>query len=233
MEEYNKILDKFVGQKIRERRKALGLTQAELADLLGLSHQQVQRYESGENTISMACVLTIARALNVKPEHFYENAPPSQEDERKNHDGIILRDTERAIRVLLVEDDYSEELLFRKAAEKSSVASEIRAIQNPESVMDYLVNTKAAEKPDLVIMDINMPHLNGIELLKKIRENDKLRNMPVIMLTNSVRTKDMLESYESFANGFVQKNSDLLKFFEDVDLILKYWSKTVILPSIA
>ncbi len=230
MEDYNKILAKFVGQKIRERRKALSLTQAELADLLGLSHQQVQRYESGENTISMATVLTLSKALNVKPEYFYENAPGAGEPERRS--GIMVREPNRPIRLLLVEDDYSEELLFRKAAEKSPMPAEIRAIQNPENVMSYLQNDRT-ELPDLIILDINMPHLNGIELLKQIRQDARLKNLPVVMLTNSVRTKDMLESYESFANGFIQKNSDLLRFFEDVDLILRYWSRTVVLPSVA
>jgi CheY-like chemotaxis protein len=236
VEEHNKILDKFVGSKIRERRKALCLTQAELAELLRLSPQQVQRYESGENTISMTSVLTISKVLNVKPEFFYENAPFSEEPERAKASGIILKETNRTIRILLVEDEHSDELLFRKAAEKSSVPSDIRAIQNPENVMDFLLNHKTkynAEQPDLVIMDINMPRLNGIELLKKIRDDEKLKHLPVIMLTNSVRSKDMLESYASFANGFVQKNSDLLKFFEDVDVILQYWCRTIVLPSAA
>ncbi|MDD4617088.1 MAG: response regulator [Alphaproteobacteria bacterium] len=232
MEDYNKILAKFAGNKIKERRKALGLTQAELADLLGLSHQQVQRYESGENTISMACVLSVSKALNVKPEYFYEDAPESGEPDRRSGSGIIVREPNRPIKILLVEDDYSEELLFRKAAGKSAVPNEVHALQNPENAIGYLHNEKTL-RPDLMILDINMPHLNGIELLKKIRADAQLKNLPVLMLTNSVRTKDMLESYESFANGFVQKNSDLLRFFEDVDLILQYWSRAVILPSVA
>ena len=236
MEEHNKILDKYVGLKIRERRKALGLTQAELAEVLALSHQQIQRYESGENTISMASVLRIAQALNVKPDCFYENAPLSATADEDTTNGMIVKTTNRPIRVLLVEDVTTDELLFRKAAEKSSVASDVRTIQNPENVIDFLLkhNTKNDEEtPDLVVLDINMPQLNGLELLKKIKENTAIKYLPVIMLTNSVRSKDMLESYANHANGFVQKNSDLLEFFEDINLILQYWSRAIVLPSAA
>ncbi len=236
MEEHNKILDKYVGLKIRERRKALGLTQAELAEVLALSHQQIQRYESGENTISMASVLRIAQALNVKPDCFYENAPLSKTADEDTSNGIIVKTTNRPIRVLLVEDVTTDELLFRKAAEKSSIASDVRTIQNPENVVDFLLKHKAKndeETPDLVVLDINMPQMNGLELLKKIKENVTLKYLPVIMLTNSVRSKDMLESYANHANGFVQKNSDLLEFFEDINLILQYWSRAIVLPSAA
>jgi two-component system, chemotaxis family, response regulator Rcp1 len=235
VEEHNKILDRFVGLKIRERRKFLGLTQAELADLLSLSHQQVQRYESGENTISMVRILKVAKALNVRPEYFYENAPVSEDFERGDAKGIIMK-TNRPIKILIVEDTYSDELLFRKAVEASSVQANIHAIQNPKDVMDFLLNHKTGhdkELPDLIILDINMAHLNGLDLLKQIKGETKLKTIPVIMLTNSVRSKDMLEAYANSANGFVQKNSDLLEFFEDVDLILQYWSRTIILPSAA
>ena len=232
MEEHNKILDKHVGLKIKERRKTLGMTQGDLAHILGLSHQQIQRYENGENTISMSRVLEIAKRLNVKPDYFYENAPLSDALAKDKREGIITREPNRAMRILLVEDTYSDEILFRKAAEKSAIRTEIHALQNPESVMAFLLQ-QGRTKPDLILLDINMPRLNGLDLLKKIKGDATLKNLPVVVLTNSVLSKDMLNAYESYANGFVQKNSDLLEFFTDVDLILQYWNRVIVLPSAA
>ena len=148
VEEHNKILDKYVGLKIRERRKALGMTQAELAEVLALSHQQIQRYESGENTISMASVLRIAQALNVKPDCFYENAPLSKTADEDTSNGIIVKTTNRPIRVLLVEDVTTDELLFRKAAEKSFGCERTRTGSQLES-MCYLPNAPREVGTDL------------------------------------------------------------------------------------
>ncbi|MFZ4761437.1 MAG: response regulator [Alphaproteobacteria bacterium] len=236
MEENNKLLDKHVGHKIKERRKILGLTQAELADILGLSHQQIQRYESGENTVSMSRMLEIADGLNIKAGYFYENAPLARPCEQKQANGIITKVMERPLRILLVEDTSSDELLFRKAVSKSNIEADIHVITNPENVMDFLHNHQlkyGAEPPDIAIVDINLPRINGLMLLKKIKSDHQWKSLPVIMLTNSIRSKDMQDAYANHANGFIQKNSDLLGFYEDVSILLQYWSKIVILPSAA
>ena len=236
MEEDNKVLDRYIGLRIRERRKSMGMTQADLAALLSISHQQIQRYESGENTLTMVRILEIARCLNTKPDYFYENAPLPDRTKDGNDDNQTLKPLNRPLRLLLVEDTYSDELLFRKAVEKGAVPTEIHTINDPEKVMTYLGNHSAkdaSKRPDLLILDINMPRLNGITLLKMIKGKTELKNLPVIMLTNSIRSKDMLDSYDNFANGYVQKNSDLLEFFDDINLILQYWSRAIILPNAA
>ena len=231
-EQNNKILDKHIGNKIRERRKALGLTQGDLAQIIGISHQQVQRYESGENPLSMSRVLEIANVLNIKPDYFYENLPVSKNAGQKPQEGIIYKDTTRPLRLLLVEDNMTDEVLFRKAVANSEILAELHVIQTPEKVADYLKND-ANVRPDILILDINMPRMNGIELLKKIKADAKLRVLPVIMLTNSIRSKDMLDAYANHAGGFIQKNCELKEFYEDISRTLQYWQKTMVLPNSA
>jgi CheY-like chemotaxis protein len=235
-EENNKILDKHVGHQIKERRKVLGLTQTELAEILGISFQQVQRYESGENTISLPRILEIANILNVKPNFFYDHAPVEAFQGKRPTPDIICKDLARPLRILLVEDTPSDELLFRKAVERGAIECDIHAIQDSQKVMDFLCHHKVKygmEKPDLIILDFNMPRLNGLGVLKKIKNDPQLKLIPVIMLTNSVRSKDMMDAYRYNANGFIQKNSDLHGFYDDVNRTLEFWSKTVVLPSVA
>ena len=226
IEDNNKILDRYVGARLRDRRKALNLTQAELADLVGLSHQQVQRYESGENTISMARVLEFSRSLNVKLEYFYDNAPLTQESPSR---GIIQKKTERTLKLILIEDDPNDVLLFRKAVEKSSIAAEVEVVQIPEKAIDFTHQ----RKPDLIILDVNMPRINGLQLLQKLKADEQLRVVPVVMLTNSIRSKELLEAYANHASGFIQKSSDLHQFYADIHQLLSYWSQAMVLPSAA
>lgn len=229
-EQNNKILDKHIGSRIRQRRKDIGLTQGELAQIIGISHQQIQRYESGENPLSMSRVLEIANILNVKPDYFYENIQTTNENGKKIAAGIIQKDATRPLQILLVEDNITDEVLFRKAVADSSVSAEVSVVQTPEKVIEYLKNTVL---PDIIVLDINMPRMNGIELLKEIKSNAKLRMLPVIMLTNSIRSKDMLDAYANHASGFIQKNCELEEFYQDINLVLQYWSRTIILPSAA
>src|ERR1700722_9591758 len=130
----DRILDKHIGNKIKERRKALVLTQTELAKILGLSHQQVQRYESGENAPSMARLLEIANVLNVKPDYFYADAPKPRKTQTAANDDTIIKELGRPMRLLLIEDNPTDEILFRKAAEQNPVACTVRTIADPRQV---------------------------------------------------------------------------------------------------
>lgn len=231
MDEDNKILDRFIGQKIKDRRKALDLTQGELAQVLGVSHQQVQRYESGENTITVSRLLEIARCLNVNLDYFYAQVPTRQMDGKMAEQGLIGRGRHRPLRLLLVEDSASDELLFRKGMEKSGVPVDFHAIQKPESVAPYLLEyAKGRPLPDVIVMDINMPRLNGIDLLRQIKSYPQLSIIPIVMLTNSARSKDLTDAYAEHASGYIQKNSDLIGFFKDIELLLRYWSQVVLVP---
>ncbi len=164
----------------------------------------------------MARLLEIANVLNANPQYFYENAPLPRKERHAAGGNHQQRAWARPLRLLLVEDNPTDELLFRKAASKSAVVCDIHTIHHAREVIDFLHNhyTKfGAERPDMIVLDINMPQIDGLTLLKKIKEDEALQPIPVIMLTNSIRTKDMMEAYKYNSNGFIQKNSDLMGFF--------------------
>ena len=197
--------------------------------MLGVSAQQVQRYESGENGVALGKLPLLASTLNVKPNYFTDDLPVDKVIGNAVS-GVIKRGLHRPLRILLVEDDTNDVLLFQTALSKTTHQATLHHLQKADQVLDYLNRCNAGNVPDIMLLDINMPRITGIEVLKQVKTSQH-KKIPIIMLTNSVRSKDMLACYEQHASGFIQKSADLKQFCDDVDRILCYWSGMVILPS--
>ena len=227
-------IDLYIGNKIRERRKQLKLSQQELATILGISYQQLQKYESGNTPLTLVRLFQIAQSLNVNVAHFHEGAPANNDIGKKITSDIIVSDRTKPLHVLLVEDSNSDELLFRKAVSVCSEEVVIESLNDADKVIDYLCNCESKygkEAPDIVMLDINMPKTNGLELLKQIKKHQSINHIPVIMLTNSVRTADMEKSYQLQASSFIQKSVDFDEFCHVIASTIQYWSKATVLPS--
>lgn len=229
MKDNSKTIDSHIGQKIRDRRMKLHISQAQLGEMLGVSAQQVQRYESGENGVALGKLPLLASTLNVKPNYFTDDLPV---DEVIGNavSGVIKRGLHRPLRILLVEDDTNDVLLFQTALSKTAHQATLHHLQKSDKVLDYLNRCNAGNVPDIMLLDINMPRITGIEVLRQVKTSPH-KKIPIIMLTNSVRSKDMLACYEQHASGFIQKSADLKQFYDDVERILGYWSGMVILPN--
>lgn len=118
-------------------------------------------------------------------------------------------------RLLLVEDSFAEIRLIEEAIKESGLGDAItlKSFQNPELVMDHLLSALEENSlPDLVLLDLNMPRMHGIELLKEIKECDGISPVPVYILTNSDNKMDMAEAYQANADGYVQKPTDFDQF---------------------
>jgi CheY-like chemotaxis protein len=90
---------------------------------------------------------------------------------------------------------------------------------------------KESQLPDLILLDINLPLLNGHEVLKKIKENEKTKHIPVVILTTSSAGSDINLTYENYANSFITKPAEIINFFETVNSLNNYWFKTCKLPT--
>jgi CheY-like chemotaxis protein/DNA-binding XRE family transcriptional regulator len=232
MKNNTKIFDIHIGHKIKQRRQQLNLSQSDLGKALGVSAQQVQRYESGENSLAVDRLLHISSILNVKTNYFLDDVDGLKSKDASKADDIIIRDFSRPLHILLVEDDTNDVILFQQALKENSLNVELFNIQKSDKVMDYLDNHNSKYNsfyPDIVILDINMPKITGIEVLKQIK-NSTHKKLPVIMLTNSIRSKDMTTCYEYQACGFIQKSVDLAEFYNDIEKIVSYWSELIVFP---
>jgi CheY-like chemotaxis protein len=131
--------------------------------------------------------------------------------------------------ILYAEDNINDIELTLAAFEECKLANRIDVVRDGEEVLDYLLFRKKyanrqKEIPVFLLLDIKMPKMNGIEVLKKIRETEEYKNLPVVMLTSSKMETDVLKSYELGANGFVVKPIDFNEFINAIKSIGHFWA---------
>ena len=131
--------------------------------------------------------------------------------------------------ILLVEDEPAHAELTKRAIRKAGNAHQIHIVSDGEEAFDYLYNRGQYEDkvkypmPGLILLDIKLPGMDGVEVLKKIKEDPLLKRIPVIMLTTSEREEDVLRSYEQYANSYLTKPVGFKEFEEKIMQIDFYW----------
>jgi len=131
--------------------------------------------------------------------------------------------------ILLAEDNPDDEELTRRALKKYHIANDIVVVRDGQEVLDYLFRTgphaarDASVQPAVVLLDINLPKVNGLDVLKRIRADERTRALPVVILTSSGEDRDRMTAYENFANSFVRKPVEFDEFTEAVRQLGLYW----------
>jgi len=133
------------------------------------------------------------------------------------------------IRVLLIEDNVGDIELVKTGFEDARIANEIQTISDGEVALEFF--KKGQNLPDIVLLDINLPKVDGFEILKEIRESAESSHIPVIMLTSSEADKDIAQSYQYRANSYVSKPVDFESFLEAIHAMEQFWLSVVKLPS--
>ena len=139
-------------------------------------------------------------------------------------------------KILLVEDNADDELLTLRALKKHNFANEVDVVRDGAEALDYMFcrgvynDRDILQTPQLVLLDINLPKLNGIDVLKEIRKDENNKSIPIVMLTTSKEEIDMLESYSNGANSYIQKPVDFKEFIEVISQLGIYWLAINSLP---
>jgi CheY-like chemotaxis protein len=135
--------------------------------------------------------------------------------------------------VLLVEDDPGDVVLVREAFEYNKLHNTLHVASDGEEALDFLhrrAGHESAPRPDLVLLDLNLPRKDGREVLAEVKADPDLRTIPVVVLTTSEAEEDILRSYDLHANAYVNKPVDFERFIEVVRLIDDFFVTVVKLP---
>jgi two-component system, chemotaxis family, response regulator Rcp1 len=140
---------------------------------------------------------------------------------------------EEMIQILLVEDNEGDIILAMEALTSGKIANRISVVRDGQQALDYLNRQNGFEKaitPDLILLDINLPKMDGKEVLTIIKQDERLRVIPVVMLTTSSSENDVLDAYYNHANCYITKPVDLEKFLGIVHKIENFWLSVVRFP---
>jgi two-component system, chemotaxis family, response regulator Rcp1 len=143
--------------------------------------------------------------------------------------------TPRSVEILLVEDNPGDVLLTQEALVESRLYPHVSVVEDGEEALRFLRRQhphSEAPRPDLILLDLNLPKKDGRELLRDIKSDAELCQIPVIVLTTSAAENDVLSAYRLHANCYLTKPFDVADFFNKVRSAGDFWLKTVELPSL-
>ena len=131
--------------------------------------------------------------------------------------------------ILLVEDNPDDELLAIRALKKNNIMNEVVVARDGAEALDYLFGTGPYEgrdisvMPQVILLDLKLPKINGLEVLKRLRDDERTKLLPVVVLTSSKEDRDLNESYRLGANSYIRKPVDFLQFTEAIKQLGLYW----------
>lgn len=146
---------------------------------------------------------------------------------------MTTRQSCKPVEILLVEDNPGDVRLTRETLRDAKLLNRLSVVGDGVEALAFLRHEGAfadAPRPDLVLLDLNMPKKNGREVLAEIKADEVLRRIPVVMLTTSRAERDILDSYDLHANCYVTKPVDIDQFAEVVEAIENFWFSIVVLP---
>ncbi|MFB6139913.1 MAG: response regulator [Halosimplex sp.] len=137
------------------------------------------------------------------------------------------------VEILLAEDNPGDAKLTRKALERGNVVNNLHVVTDGVEALDYL--RQAGEyaqqpRPDLILLDLNMPRKGGREVLADIKDDEELRRIPVVVMTSSEAEEDIVQSYDLHANAYLTKPIDFEGFLDVVQRIEEFWLTVVKMP---
>ena len=139
----------------------------------------------------------------------------------------------RPIEILLVEDNPGDVILTEEAFTEAKIWNNLHVVNDGEQALSYLKKREGFEnavRPDLILLDLNIPKIDGREVLDRVKSTESLKRIPVVVLTSSEAEQDIIKTYDLHANSYVVKPIDLDQFVNVVKAVENFWFSVVTLP---
>ena len=222
---------RVLGSAIQSRRKSLSLSQEELGFRSGLHRTYIADIERGSRNLSLASIAKLAKALEISLSDLFASvhgAPGSPRNarsagrDRRQWNGHLVE-------VLLVEDNHADAELAVRALKESNLSNRIHLVGDGHKALNFIFRTGAYAKrrtikgPLVVLLDLNLPGLDGMEVLRRIKSDPRSRMVPVIILTVSRHESDIAESRKLGADGYIMKPVDFEQFSLTMPRVGFHW----------
>jgi len=145
----------------------------------------------------------------------------------------MIKNLSRPVEILLIEDNPADIRLLEEGFREARVHNVIHAVTSGKEALDFLYRREGhatAARPDLILLDLNLPGISGLAVLDEIKQDDALKTIPVVVLTSSESQADIRRSYEAHANCFISKPVDFAELIGVVSRIEEFWFSIVRLP---
>lgn len=145
----------------------------------------------------------------------------------------MLRGNREAVDILLVEDNPGDARLAMEALKEGGIANRLHVVPDGIEAMNFLRREggyEAAPRPHVILLDLNMPRMDGRQVLARVKSDDALKRIPIVVLTTSQAEQDIIKSYDLHANCYITKPVDLDRFIAVIRSIEEFWCSTVKLP---
>ncbi len=140
-----------------------------------------------------------------------------------------MPDDKGLIRILLIEDNVDDIMITQKALLEAKIVNQLDVVRDGQEALEYLLHQgryqdpSMSPQPGLILLDINMPKMNGLDVLNFVKQHPDLKTIPIVMLTSSTRDQDLVEGYDRGCNSFLQKPVEFDRFVELIKQVGLYW----------
>lgn len=214
------------GLAVRVWRDRLGVSQEELGERAGLHRTYISDIERGARNISLASIEKLASALKISVATLLSFSGEPWSDKP----GAQPLSSDELVDILFVEDNVNDVELALRALKHANITNRIHVVNDGESALNFLFCTKEyahrrpGDRPQMILLDLGLPKIDGLEVLRRIKAHPQTRNIPVIVLTMSNRDRDILASKQLGAEAYIVKPIDFQNLSEVTPQLKMQWA---------
>jgi two-component system response regulator len=219
-------LKKGFGAELKRRRMESGISQERLAELADLHRTYISAVESGKRNLTLESIQRLAQALGASVSSFFASLESAGDFEDKAGEGF----GQQAGGILLVEDDPRDVEFTLRAFKEAGLANPVQVVGDGAAALGVLAKAGRRDKagepplPQLVLLDLQLPKVHGLEVLRRIRADRRLKHLPVVVLTASRNDRDIKEAMRLGANAYLIKPVDFQRFAEVTPKLSFQWA---------